>query len=201
MRRAPNGWSTRDLIADTVELALGTDAAGKTELRDATAVGGARLTTVSAVAAQLRRRRAGAAGETTNKLSGDRLQAHFVPVRGQSQVSTVHGMGHTVLEQIAATGVDQVSAGDSLAVNFRAAQAGAGGKKADGKVVGAVEVANAVQLGNVAITRTVPAAMVAAGAGFQGHEEQRAGCAACGGAAGRLRRRYESADPERRGAR
>jgi lipopolysaccharide export system protein LptA len=152
-----NGWSTRDLIADTVELALGTDAAGKTELRDATALGAARLTTVAAVAAA--KTGNGTAGETTNKLSGDRLQAHFIPVRGQSQVSTVHGTGHTVLEQIAATGVDQVSAGDSLDVNFRAAPAGAGGKKAESQV-GAVEVANAVQLGNVAITRTVPAALV-----------------------------------------
>jgi len=154
---SPNAWSTRDLIADTVELALGTDTAGKSELRDATAVGAARLTTVAAGKAV-----SGAAGETTNKLSGDRLQAHFIPVRGQSQVSTLHGTGHTVLEQVAATGVDQVSTGDSLDVNFRAAAAAAGGKKADGQV-GAVEVANAVQFGNVAITRTVPAAMVAAG--------------------------------------
>jgi lipopolysaccharide export system protein LptA len=168
---SPNAWSTRDLIADTVELALGTDAAGKTELRDATAVGAARLTTVAAVTAA--KTGNGAAGETTNKLSGDRLQAHFIPVRGQSQVSTVHGMGHTVLEQIAATGVDQVSAGDSLDVYFRAAPATAGGKKADGQV-GAVEVANAVQLGNVAITRTVPAALVPKGTKSSGPDVQHA---------------------------
>jgi lipopolysaccharide export system protein LptA len=54
-----------------------------------------------------------------------------------------------VLEQIAATGVDQVSAGDTLEVNFREAKRGAG----------TVEVAHAVQQGNVAMTRTVPAVL------------------------------------------
>ena len=158
---AAAGWSERDLSAETVELALGTDAAGRTLLEEATAVGAARLTTVMLAA--------GAAGVTTSKLSGDRLQAHFIAVRGQSEVQTVHGVGHTVLEQIAATGVDQVSAGDTLMVNFREARTSverpaAGDLAAGGKTAGGVEVASAVQVGDVAITRTVPAGGAGGGA-------------------------------------
>jgi lipopolysaccharide export system protein LptA len=177
-------WSVRNLSAETVELQLGPDAAGRSELREATAVGAARLTSVAPAAvgtAAGAKGQAGAgmttAGMTTTKLSGDRLQAHFVAAHGQSEVSTVHGTGHTVLEQIAATGVDQVSAGDTLEVNFREAAAGggkatggkSGGKtagtsgQASGSSMGSVEVANAVQQGNVAISRTVPASAMAKG--------------------------------------
>jgi lipopolysaccharide export system protein LptA len=140
-------WATRELSADTVELALVSDAAGRAELRQAMAVGSARLISTPV-----------AGGPT--KLSGDRLEAQFVDAHGQSEVSTVHGTGHTVLDQVGAKGVEQVSAGDTLAVNFREARAAAKAGAGTGSVAsGAVEVATAVQEGNVVLTRTVPAAL------------------------------------------
>jgi len=160
-------WSQRDLSAETVELALAAGAAGAAgssgaaggmELREATAVGGARLNSVAAV------------GGGWSRLSGDRLEAKFVAPRGQTEVSTVHGVGHTVLDQMGTKGIEQVSAGDALTVNFRELKKTAGAREN-----GAVEVATAAQDGHVVITRTVPAgaASVASGSGKAGFDKSK----------------------------
>jgi lipopolysaccharide export system protein LptA len=155
-------WSERTLTADTVDLALVTDAAGKAELRDAKATGSARLKSVSTVlAGTATEKTAGAgtksagtkkagtkkAGTTTTNLAADELRAHFVDARGEAELSTVHGAGHTVLEQSAPGGIEQTSRSETLDVRFRET----GDKK------GAVEIAEAVQEGGVVIDRTAPA--------------------------------------------
>jgi lipopolysaccharide export system protein LptA len=156
-------WSERTLMADTVELALVAEGtAGKSELRDATATGSARLTSVSTVLAETvakaatnraGKRKAGTqkAGTTTTKLAADELVAHFVDAHGGAEISTVHGVGHTVLEQSAPGGIEQTSRSETMEVRFRQVDdAVAGGK-------GSMEIAEAVQSGGVVIDRTAPA--------------------------------------------
>ena len=150
--RAP--WSERTLTADTIELNLlanpetaGTP--GKAQLHDAKATGAARLLTVSTVLAGTAGRKA---GTTRDRLEGDELDAHFVDLRGAVELSTVHGAGHTVLEQTvgepgAKSDVMQTSRGDTLDARFREV---AGSK-------GSVELAQAVQEGGVVIDRSAPA--------------------------------------------
>ncbi len=62
-------WSERELNAGAIDLALTTDAAGQTLLRDAKAVGDARLQVLSATAK---------AGTTNSSMAADVLTAHFV---------------------------------------------------------------------------------------------------------------------------
>ena len=159
-------WSDRTLSADTVDLALAAEPDGKrAQLRDALASGSARLNTVTTVLPDATA--TGAAtrpptrsetkaearpGTTTNTLAADNLQARFIDQRGVAELSTVHGSGHTVLEQSAPGGAGranlvQKSQGDTLDVQFREVA----GRK------GSVEVAQAVQQGGVVLDRTVPA--------------------------------------------
>jgi lipopolysaccharide export system protein LptA len=142
-------WSQRDLTSDTLDLALvSADAKAKPRLRDVKATGSARMTSVAPDSKS--------AGTNTSKISGDTLTAHFISKNGTSELSTVHGTGHTLIEQIAATGpgqiTDQTSTGNTLDAEFR--------PSAKGK--GAVELATAVQQGGVVITRTLPAKKSAA---------------------------------------
>jgi len=149
-------WSRRDLNSDTLDLTLAAaDAKAKPQLRDAKAAGSARLISVAEDAK--------GRGSRTSKLSGDILIAHFIPVHsvsgsGTTELSTVHGVGHTVAEQIAATAAgeitDQTSSGSTLDAEFRPAARGKG----------AVELATAVQQGGVVITRTLPARKTAGAA-------------------------------------
>ena len=131
-------WSQRDLDSESLDLALIADAAGKQQLRDVKATGLARMTSVTPDPKS--------GGRSTSKLAGDTLTAHFLAKTGSSELSTVHGAGHTSLQQIAATGLDQTSTGNILDAEFRASVKGKG----------AVELVTAVQQGGVAITRTVP---------------------------------------------
>jgi lipopolysaccharide export system protein LptA len=137
-------WSQRDLTSDTLDVALvAADPKTKPQLRDVKATGSARMTSVAP--------NSKSSGINTTKLSGDTLTAHFIAKNGTTELSTVHGTGHTLIEQLAATGpgqiTDQTSTGSTLDAEFRAS--------AKGK--GAVELATAVQQGEVVITRTLPA--------------------------------------------
>ena len=134
----------RDLTSDNLDLTLvptnvplGKQA--KQQLSDAKASGSAHMTSVSPDSKS--------SGMNTAKLSGDTLTAHFVSRNGTSELATMHGEGHTVVEQLAATGINQTSSATTLDADFQ--------PLAKGK--GAVELATAVQQGDVRITRTLPA--------------------------------------------
>jgi lipopolysaccharide export system protein LptA len=133
-------WSERDLGAGTVELALVSDKAGKAQLQDAKAIGGARLKVVSPTG------KPGHVAMASSDLGGDVLTAHFVPVDGVRRLSVVNGAGHTLLRRVSATGVVNTSSGDVLEVHFKPT-ASRGASTTD-------EIATAVQQGNVEMTQT-----------------------------------------------
>jgi lipopolysaccharide export system protein LptA len=150
---ASEAWSTRNLTAKTVELALGTarvagstsaataKGQGKTELRDAEAIGDARLVMISPASG-------GAAGTAETDMSGDDLKAHVLDGK---QLSDVVGVGHTVLRQVA-SGVEETSSGDRTELVFRTdgKVAPKTGKGFDGA---GQNLASAVQIGHVISVR------------------------------------------------
>jgi lipopolysaccharide export system protein LptA len=137
-------WSERELSAGTAELTIAADAAGKTEMRDAKAMGDARLNVVSPAAK--------GGGTTSSSLAGDVLTAHFVRVNGGDHIAEVHGEGHTMLRKVSGTGVVNTSSGDSLVAKFRPVGAG-GGSGRQGASSGTDEVANAMEQGHVVMTQ------------------------------------------------
>jgi lipopolysaccharide export system protein LptA len=174
---AKEPWSERDLTADNLDLVLKVPEAAQIAatsndpglrsetigtrpiLREATATGSARLTSVASSIKALSGAACGdtasrCAGTTTTKLSGDRLQAHFLSPHGVAELSTVRGSGHTAIEQINPKGVDQTSSGQRLDATFR--------ESAKGK--GQAELASAVQEGGVLMTRSAPAKSATGGA-------------------------------------
>jgi lipopolysaccharide export system protein LptA len=154
-------WSERELNAGSVELVLAADSAGRAQLRDAKAVGDARLNVVNAAA------KGGTngglkGGMTTSALTGDVLTAHFVRVGSKDHLAEVHGDGHTTLRRVSATGVVNTGSGDSLVAHFRPVTVGRGsagsnqaqrGRK-DGLGGGSAdEVSDAVEQGHVVMTQ------------------------------------------------
>jgi lipopolysaccharide export system protein LptA len=141
-------WNERELGAGTVDLAMVVDAAGKSQLRDAKATGGARLKVVTAAVV-------GKSGDgpTSSSLAGDVLTAHFARVDGADRIETVRGDGHTQLSRVGKTGTVNTSSGDSLDVRFRPAAGAAKGKQPVAKSAGAEEIATAVQQGSVVMTQ------------------------------------------------
>jgi lipopolysaccharide export system protein LptA len=148
-------WSERELNAGTVELALAADSEGTAHLRDAKAMGDARLMVVNAVAK---------GGTTNSALAGDVLTAHFVRIGHKDHLAEVHGDGHTTLRRVSATGVVNTGSGDSLVAHFRPVTAGAGrassgssqekqGRKDGLTGGGADEVSDAVEQGHVVMTQ------------------------------------------------
>lgn len=168
--KARRAESTRTVMADTVELALVPDAAGRAVLHEAEAIGGARLSSVGVVASAVGSAggggvgsvRAGARGSgaaggvVTRRLAGDRLTAEFVERGGAAEIASLEGAGQTMVEQVDAAGVDEVSRAPRLAVRFHAAAHAGGAAAAKAGGAGAV-VDTAVQEGGVAVTRTTPA--------------------------------------------
>jgi lipopolysaccharide export system protein LptA len=156
-------WNERELNARAVELALGTDSAGKAQLRDAKAAGDARLVVVNAVVQGAGNSTKGAA--TSSSLAGDVLTAHFVRIGNKDHLAEVHGDGHTALRKVSATGVVNTGSGDSLVAHFRPVpSAGAGSglvtsggakqRKKDGPDgANADEVSDAVEQGHVVMTQ------------------------------------------------
>jgi lipopolysaccharide export system protein LptA len=141
-------WAQRDLTSDTLDLVLAAVDApanrqAKPQLRDATATGAAHLTSVAPASK--------GPGTETSKLSGDILTAHFIAREGIAELSTVHGTGHTLVEQTAATGINQTSSGSILDAQFRPS------------AKGNAELATAVQQGEVVINRTLPAKPTSSG--------------------------------------
>jgi lipopolysaccharide export system protein LptA len=161
-------WSQRDLTAAKVEAALTPAGAGRSQVRDVEATGGARLTLVDVGSLKSAVGKGATLGKGTTELSADDLKAHMLDAEGAKQtpqLDTVAGVGHTLLRQVAADGMEQTSAGDTLDAKFRP---GAFEKRAgDGKPrSGATQPAgaqvskllvSAVQQGHVAIMRRVPA--------------------------------------------
>jgi lipopolysaccharide export system protein LptA len=170
-------WPQRDLAAERLDLVLIAEgAAGKAKLREATASGAAgslaRMVSVAPAA------KGGGVDRAT--LAGDTLVAHFVDRNGVDELSTVHGAGHTVVEQTTALGVNQRSAGELLDAAFRER----------GKTKGAVELASAVQRGGVSgpvvIDRSVPAKRGSAAGTGPDLQHATAGMAAFDADTGRL---------------
>jgi lipopolysaccharide export system protein LptA len=144
--------SERDLTATTVEMALATDAKGKTWLRDAKANGNARL--------QVTGPEKDGKGIRTSSMKGNVLTAHFVQEGGRPRLDGVHGDGNTILEQKSGDGAVQTSSGDTLNVTFHRSASSKGTSAIEGRE----EIDNAVQQGNVIATRTVPVKAGQAGA-------------------------------------
>jgi len=179
--KAAGGWPQRDLTAAKLDLVLAAaGAAGKAQLREATASGAAgspaRMVSVAPDAKT--------GGVDTSKLAGDMLVAHFVERNGVAELSTVHGAGHTAVEQTTALGLEQRSAGEMLDAEFRES----------GKAKGAVELAEAVQRGGAAggivdpvvIDRSVPAKKGSAAGTGPDRQHATAGRAAFDADSGRL---------------
>ncbi len=135
-------WPQRSLEADRLEMFLG-EQSGKAQLRRAVATGSARLVNMVGRSDQPGQQ----PGTTTTKLNADTLQADFRSVAERSEISTMHGIGHTVIDQLTPAGLHQTSSGDTLDAVFHDV---AGHK-------GAVEVATAVQQGGVMIDRSIAA--------------------------------------------
>jgi lipopolysaccharide export system protein LptA len=146
---AAEQWNERDLEAGAAELALASDAEGKTLLRDAKAIGNARLKVFTPTV------KGKSGGVTSSALAGDVLTAHFVRVNGADHIAEVHGDGHTLLRRVSETGVVNTSAGDSLVAKFRPATAGArlSGGEAGQAASGTDEISTAVEQGHVVMTQ------------------------------------------------
>jgi lipopolysaccharide export system protein LptA len=140
-------WNERELNAAAVELALATDPAGKSQLRDAKATGDARLKVLN-VAAK--------GGTTSSALAGDVLMAHFQRVGSADHIAEVHGDGHTTLRKVSPTGVVNTSWADSLVAHFRPVTAGVTkGQPAEKRGSGGLggdEVSDAIEQGHVVMT-------------------------------------------------
>jgi lipopolysaccharide export system protein LptA len=157
---AKEPWSLRDLTAAKVEAALVAVDARRTQLRDAEATGNPHLTIVNNGSL------ASAKGEGRMDLAADGLKAHLIAAgdaKGQPQLDTIAGRGHTSLHQVSADGVDQMSAGDALDAKFKPGVA-AGGAGSNQIAVGNQAgrqisdlLLSAVQQGHVTMLRRAPA--------------------------------------------
>ena len=137
--------SERNLVADTVEVALANDGHGKTWMKSSKASGGARLKVMDSAKA--------GSGLRENSLAGDVLTAQFTLQAGRSRLDEVTGNGDTRLEQKSEDGIVQTSSGDTLHVAFRRSQEST--PEASSGIGN--EIATAIQQGHVITTHTVPA--------------------------------------------
>jgi lipopolysaccharide export system protein LptA len=154
---ATDPWSERELNAGGVELALDTDKAGTSLIRDAKATGDARLKVLNPDVK--------GSGMVSSALTGEVLTAHFVRVGNADHIAEVHGDGHTTIRRVSAAGVVNTSSGDSLVAHFHPGMAssvggGAGpmgrGSQHGSDGQGADEISNATEQGHVVMTQ-VPA--------------------------------------------
>ncbi|MBB5055648.1 lipopolysaccharide export system protein LptA [Granulicella aggregans] len=148
----------RTLASDALEVWLASAGVGaRSQVRDMKATGSVSMLTAGGRSAS---------DAAARKFSGDLLTAHMVPVNGSPEISTVHGSGHTAIEQKGADGIFQKSTGDTLDAIFHQI-AGAVGKSSP-------ELASAIQQGGVAIERTVPAKVAGAASDVQHATAQKA---------------------------
>jgi lipopolysaccharide export system protein LptA len=144
-------WSERELHAGAVELALASDPAGRTLLRDAKATGDARLKELNVSAKN---------GTTSSEAAGDVLTAHFVRVDGADHIAEVHADGRTSLRKVTAKGQVTTSAADSMVAHFRPVKAdggrgagvGSAAKKSSAGTEGD-DVSDATEVGHVVMTK------------------------------------------------
>lgn len=141
-QQSPSG--ERNLVAETVEVALANDGHGKTWMKSAKASGGARLKVVDLAKK--------GSGLRSNALGGDVLTAQFTLQAGRSRLDDVVGNGNTKLEQRSEDGTVQMSSGNTLHVTFRHSQESALEPRSG---IGN-EIATAIQQGNVVTTYTAP---------------------------------------------
>jgi lipopolysaccharide export system protein LptA len=164
---AKEPWSTSNLTASRLEVALAPGAQGKAEVRDADASGSPHLTMVNGGSL------ANSSGAGTTDLSADELKAHLIASgdpKQKPQLDAIVGRGHTVLRQISVDGVEQMSAGDTLDVKMRPGvvkNASAGGSETQGVDT----LASAVQTGHVTMMRRLPARPAKNGAKTARQEE------------------------------
>jgi lipopolysaccharide export system protein LptA len=146
-------WNSRELTAAKLDAVLGPAGAGRSELKDAEAMGSPKLTLVNAGSARR-------GGVDTSELSADDMKAHMLAAMGAGQslqLDTIAARGHTVLRQVSADGTEQVSAGDVLDAKFRAKAEGAAGAK--GRSTGSLgdSLVSALQQGHITMMRRKPA--------------------------------------------
>jgi lipopolysaccharide export system protein LptA len=145
---AKEPWSTRELKAARVDVALTPAASGKAQVRDVTATGNPHLTMVNSGTL------ASSKDEGTTELSANTLTAHLIDMGdGKTpQVDTIVGRGDTLLRQLTATDKEQTVAADSLDAKLRPNVVGSGlkgraGGTADEKI--SETLLSAVQVGHV----------------------------------------------------
>jgi lipopolysaccharide export system protein LptA len=140
------GATERELTAGGVELALGTNAAGGSWIRDAKATGHARLKVTDAESV--------GKGQRTSLMQANILTAHLELEGGRPALRSVDGDGDTLLDRRAGDGLVETSSGDTLHATFHSA-AGAADR---GTAAGAREALDrAIQQGHVVATRSAPA--------------------------------------------
>jgi len=163
---AKEPWSTRELTAAKLEMALAPGAGGKAEVRDAVATGSPRLAMVNNGSL------ASTSGEGTTELSADELDAHLLASADRKQppqLDTIVGRGHTLLRQMSVDGIEQTSAGDTLDAKMRPR---AGKRSASAGGAGIEDaLLSAVQAGHVTLMRRSPARPAKAGAKSAAHDD------------------------------
>ncbi|WP_433966100.1 hypothetical protein [Tunturiibacter gelidiferens] len=85
-------WGERELNAGQMEVALSADRTGRAQLRDAKAMGDARLKVINPAVK--------GGGTTSSALAGDVLTAHFMRVGNADHLAEVHGDGHTSMRRV-----------------------------------------------------------------------------------------------------
>ena len=134
------GVSSRLLTAHTMDVGLGPGGrAGKSEVRNAEAVGEARLIVADG---------AGGGKQTRTEMAGDDLKAQVVEGR---RIEKVVGTGHTEVHRVGVDGVDERSAGETTELVFRTHGRGTAPKS--GRASGVGELASATQAGHVSMMR------------------------------------------------
>jgi lipopolysaccharide export system protein LptA len=152
---AKEPWSTRELKAERVEIALTPTDAGTARVRDVTATGSPHLTVVNNGSL------ASSRGEGTTELSADNLSTHLTDVDDAktAQVDTIAGRGNTLLRQRTPDGKEQTVAADSLDAKLRPMAAGTGAKSGAAAGAGdqvAQSLLSSVQVGHVQMMRRAP---------------------------------------------
>jgi lipopolysaccharide export system protein LptA len=141
----------RTLTAERVTTVLGQDAAGHSELRDATASGSGTGSAVLRVVEEVPATKSRLAGTHVTVLRGGTLHAVTARRGGVNYVSEVRGTGGTSLEQDDGAGTVRTSSGEELQV---ALSAPALQPKGTSSTAGQVQTA--VQTGHVVVTQKSP---------------------------------------------
>ena len=147
-------WSTRELKAGQVDVALARNAAGMAEARDVVATGNPQVMAVNN--GTLARNADKDKGTTV--LAANTLSAHLVDsadAKHTPEVDTIAGRGSTLLRQVTADGKEQTVAADSLDAKLRPKAVAGDAKSPQDNV--AQSLLSAVQVGHVQMMQREPA--------------------------------------------